>query len=159
MSSLLELDDLHVWFDLGEGRELIVEGNALEGLVTDTATARAWTSSSGTGIILGDGVGAGYTIVRRNTLLTPGQVGIQHIDGVELETYENVVLAERRPLNNNPLTSYSGNPVLYAHHNRIHWINNDGGTPGPWFGYGTVTSEANVVDTTLRFDDYRVRFP
>ena len=136
----------------GAGAELVIESNHLAGLVTDTSTARAWTSGSGTGIIISDGAGSaknGYIIVRNNTLLTPGQVGIQHIDGPGLQTYGNVIYGERRAQNNNPMTSWEGNPIGVVHDNRYYWINNDGSLPSPWFGYGSITSTNNVRDASI----------
>jgi hypothetical protein len=143
----------------GVGQELVVEGNKLQGLVTDTATARAWKSTSGTGIIIGDGTGDPrntHTIVRRNSFLTPGQVGIQHIDGTYIQTYENVIIGERRPLNNNPLTSYSGNPRGIVRDNRYNWINENGTRPSPYLAYGTLVQSGNVSDPSLDPAAYRV---
>ena len=138
----------------GPGRELVIEDNALQGLVTDTPTVKAWTSASGTGIIVGDGPGSaknGYTIVRRNTLLTPGQVGIQHIDGPGIQTYDNVIFGERRRYNNNPITSWEGNPKGVIRDNRYWWTNEDGSHPGPWMHQnpsGMVLS-GNVADSSI----------
>jgi hypothetical protein len=136
----------------GAGAEFVVEDNRLQGLVTDTATARAWNSTSGTGIIIGDGVGDArnnHTIVRRNTFLTPGQVGIQHIDGQNIQTYENVIYGERRPLNNNPLTSYAGNPRGVVRDNRFNWTNENGYQPSPYLAYGSLVQSGNRFDASL----------
>jgi hypothetical protein len=136
----------------GVGAELIIEDNALQGLVADTADARAWTSSSGTGIIVGDSPGDsrnGNTIVRNNTLLTPGQVGLQHIDGPNIYTYGNTVLGEKRALNNNPMTSYAGNPSGEVYDNTYYWTNNDDSHPSPSFGAGTMSVHDNTSDPTL----------
>jgi hypothetical protein len=134
-------------------QELVVEGNHLQGLVTDTATARAWTRGSGTGIIVSDGAGSsrnGYVIVRNNTLLTPGQVGIQHIDGPGIQTYSNVIYGQKRPGNNNPMTSWEGNPRGVVRDNRYFWTNDDGSQPTPWFsGYGSMVLTNNVKDSTI----------
>ena len=135
----------------GVGAELVIENNRLQGLVADTSTARAWTSASGTGIIIGDGAGDsrnGNTIVRNNTLLTPGQVGIQHIDGPGIQTYGNVIYAEKRSLNNNSLTSWGGNPRGVVRDNVYCWTNNDGTRPAPWLSsYGSLSISNNRLDT------------
>jgi hypothetical protein len=149
-------DMLSTWHSggRGAGQELVIEDNALQGLVADTATARAWDSTSGTGIIVSDGAGDarnGWIIVRRNQLLTPGQVGIQVIDGPGLQVYENVVIGERRRQNNNPITSWEGTPKGVVRDNRYRWVNENGSEPAPWFhsGGGGLTVSGNVRDASL----------
>jgi uncharacterized protein YkwD len=148
-------DMVSLWHSGGRGlgQELVIEHDAFQGLVSDTSTARAWTSGSGTGTIIGDGAGSsrnGYTIVRFNTYLTPGQVGIQHIDGPGIQTYSNTIFGERRTGSNNPMTSWEGNPRGTVHDNRYRWFRADGSEPAPWFsGYGSLTTSNNVRDTTL----------
>lgn len=155
-------DMLSTWHSggRGAGAELVIENNHLQGLVTDTATARAWTRGSGTGIIVSDGGGStknGWIIVRNNTLLTPGQVGIQHIDGPGLQTYGNVIYGEVHPGNNNPMTSWEGNPRGVVHDNRYWWTNQDGSHPSPWFsGYGSLVATNNVSDSTIDPNALRV---
>lgn len=147
----------------GVGAELIVERNKFQGLVADTSTARAWTSTSGTGIIIGDGRGSrknGYVIVRYNTFLTPGQVGIQHIDGPGLQTYGNRIYGERRPKNNNPISSWEGTPRGIVRDNRYEWMNSDGRRPGPWFHPDSrLTVRDNVFDTSLTRASMRIVLP
>jgi hypothetical protein len=137
----------------GAGLELVIENNRLQGLVSDTSTARAWDSDSGTGIIVSDGSGDsrnGYIIVRNNTLLTPGQVGIQHIDGRGIQTYGNVIYGERRRQNNNPITSWEGNPSGIVRDNRYYWTNENGGLPTPWFHSGSaLTVTNNLRDASI----------
>jgi hypothetical protein len=145
----------------GSGDELIVEDNRLEGLVSDSSTARAWTSASGTGIIISDGAGSsknGYVIVRRNRLLTPGQVGIQHIDGPGIQTYGNIIYATKRGGNNNPLTSWEGSPRGTVRDNRYCWTNADGSQPSPWLhpGGSGLTLTNNVRDCSLEAASLRV---
>lgn len=137
----------------GVGQELVIEDNQLEGLIAATSTARHWTSSSGTGIIVSDGGGYaknGYIIVRRNKLLNPGQVGLQLIDGPGLQVYENIIFGERYSLNNNPITSWEGNPRGVVKDNRYRFIKGDGSEPSPWFHSGSQLQVTNNVrDTTL----------
>lgn len=148
-------DMLSTWHSggRGAGQELVIENNRLQGLITDTPTARAWQSSSGTGIIISDGGGSpknGWIIVRNNTLLTPGQVGIQHIDGPGIQTYGNIIYGERRRLNNNPMTSWEGNPRGVVRDNRYFWTNEDGSQPEPWFeGGGSLVDTNNVRDPSI----------
>jgi hypothetical protein len=135
------------------GHPLVVEDNRLQGLVTTDAGARAWSGGSGTGIIIGDGSGSpknGYTTVRDNSILTPGQVGIQMIDGPGIVVSGNTIYGEQRVDNNNPLTSFSGNPTADVHDNRYWWTNDNGSHPTPFFGAGTITqSSPNVQDATI----------
>lgn len=139
----------------GLGAELLIEDNHLQGLVSDANGVKAWTSSSGTGIIISDGAGSsrnGWVIVRRNTLLTPGQVGIQHIDGPGIQTYDNVIYGERHPKSNNPMTSWEGTPVASVHDNRYYWLSPSGSLVSPWFGGGVnpqVTATNNVQDASI----------
>ena len=138
----------------GAGQELVIENNRLQGLVTDTATARAWTSTSGTGIIVSDGAGSsknGNIIVRRNTLLTPGQVGLQLIDGPNIQVYENTVYGEQRPGDNNPITSWEGNPRGTINDNRWWWTNLNGTHPDPWFHMSPsgMVGNIGVKDSTM----------
>ena len=137
----------------GAGQELIWENNRIQGLVADTATARAWVSGSGTGIIVGDGSGHarnGYVIVRNNTFLTPGQLGIQHIDGPGLQTYGNVIYGEQRPGNNQPFGSWEGHPVGVVRDNRYWWTREDGTHPDGWFHPGSgMTAINNIADQNI----------
>lgn len=154
-------DMLSTWHSGGRGvgQELVFEDNQIQGLVTDTATARAWDSTNGTGIILSDGAGSpknGYVIVRRNTFLTPGQVGIQHIDGSGLQSYENIIYGQQRVQNNNPMTTWEGTPFGTSHDNTYYWTNMDGSHPDPWnhpTGFGLVFSN-NTADPGLDPNDY-----
>jgi hypothetical protein len=137
----------------GLGMELVIENNQLEGLIADTPDARAWTSTSGTGIIISDGGGHpnnGWIIVRHNTLLNPGQVGIQHIDGPGLQTHDNVIYAEPYGPNNNSITSWEGVPQGEVWNNRYRFIKSDGSEPAPWFhGQSQLNVHDNVYDTSL----------
>lgn len=148
-------DMLSTWHSggRGSGQELVIEGNRFQGLVADTATTRAWTSSSGTGVILSDGGGNaknGWIVVRANTFLTPGQVGIQIIDGPGLQVYGNTIYGERRPKNNNPMTTWEGQPKVSIHDNRWCWTNDTGSQATPWFyGGGTVTGNVGAKDCAI----------
>jgi hypothetical protein len=96
-------------------------------------------------------------IVRRNSLLTPGQVGIQHIDGPGIQTYGNVIYAVKRVNNNNPMTSWEGNPRGTVRDNRYCWTNNDGSQPSPWFSaYGSLTVTNNTRDCSIDPSGLRV---
>lgn len=152
----------------GDGRELIIENNNLQGVLADTALVRRWQTRSGTGTIMSDGQGHPYNgniIVRNNTYLNCGQSVIQHIDGPNLETHDNYILAEEYVLNNTPYGSWEGNPTAYIHDNTYFmWRPNNwpSDTPdyyvlvGPYFAVGSITEENNTQDTTLDPNDYVV---
>jgi hypothetical protein len=137
----------------GEGEELIIEHNRFQGLLSDTPTARAWTSASGTGVIVSDGPGSpknGWIIVRNNTFLNPGQVAIQHIDGEGIQTLGNVIFSEQHENANNPMTSWAGNPRGMVRDNRYCWTKPDGTMAAPWFGgYGQLVTANNVEDCSI----------
>lgn len=149
-------DMLSTWHSGGRGlgQELIIENNKFVGLVTDNTVARAWTSCCGTGVIVSDTEIAndpksGYMIVRNNTFLTPGQVGINLIDGPAIQVYGNTIYGQQRASNNNPMTSWAGNPVGVVHDNKYCWTNADGSQPTPWWGYGHVTETNDVKDCSI----------
>jgi parallel beta-helix repeat protein len=117
---------------------LIVENNHLEGT--------NWSSGSGTGIILGDGAKGNYITVRHNTFLTPGQVGIQIINGTGHKVYDNTVYSAPRPGQRSPnvgMSSYAGNPSAEVWGNRIRWYRNDGSENPYWWGAGTINAHDN----------------
>ena len=66
---------------------LLIEYNAFEGTT--------WTSSSGSGLMLGDSGGA-HIVARFNTFLTPGQVGIGVPGGTDIHVTDNVFYGAAR---------------------------------------------------------------
>jgi len=70
-----------------QANPIVIEYNAFEG--------SAWTSTSGSGIMLGDG-GGSWQIARYNTLLTPGQVGIGVASGTNISVIGNTLYGEGR---------------------------------------------------------------
>lgn len=135
----------------GVGNELIIEDNHLEGYLTNQPNARAWISNSGTGIILSDGRGSsknGHIIVRNNTLINPGQVGIQHIDGPNLKTYGNVVYGEANPRSNQPFASWEGQPQAEVYDNVHRWYKPNGTPTSGWF-HVAVDFHDNTFDPNL----------
>jgi hypothetical protein len=131
---------------------LVVEHNAFEG--TD------WTRSSGTGIIVGDGGGGNYVTVRYNRLLTPGQVGIQLINGTGIRVYGNTIYAApRSPLTspNVGMSSWEGSPNADVYENRVRWYRNDGSQNARWWGYGTIRESANDWSASIDPETLRVK--
>jgi hypothetical protein len=150
-------DMISTWHSGGHGlgKELLIQDNHIQNLVSDIPGVRAYTSGSGTGIIISDGKGSsknGWVIVRRNTLLTPGQVGIQHIDGPGLQVYENIIYGQKHPQSNNPMTTWEGTPRGVNHHNRYYWFGKDGGLVQPWFAGGInpqIVASNNLQDASI----------
>ena len=84
-------------------------------------------------------------------------MGIQHIDGQGLQVYGNTIFGERRPFNNNPMTSWEGNPRGVVRDNRYCWTNDTGTQPTPWFdAYGSLTLTNNVKDCSINPTAMRV---
>jgi hypothetical protein len=155
-----DMISLHHSGGKGPGAELVIARNRIQGMVNSTTTTRRWTSSSGSGIMIGDGAGSsknGWTIVRYNKLLTPGQVGIQHHDGPGIQTYGNVIYGQRRDGNNNPITSWGGYPIGTVRDNRYYWVNQDGYKPSPYFHVGDLDVYGNRRDSSIDPDKLKVR--
>jgi hypothetical protein len=139
-------DMISIWHSGGwsSSNPLLIEDNKLQGLVSDTTDAKAWTSSSGTGIIISDGAGHAYNgnvTVRRNTLLTPGQVGIQHIDGPNIKTYSNIVYGQQRSNSNVGMSSWEGTPYAEIYSNQVRWYAAGGNENPYWWVNPAVINE------------------
>lgn len=115
---------------------LIIERNAFEGT--------NWTSTSGSGMMLGDD-GGSHIVVRNNTLLNPGQVGIGIASGTDIHITDNVIYGEKRTSSNIGFyiwnqysTSCSGNEVA---RNKVKWFDASGSLNPAWNAgnCGTVT--------------------
>lgn len=109
------------------GAPSIIENFAIENDV--------WSSSSGTGVILGD-VSGDYIEVRNGTLLSAGQVPIQVISGVGHHVHNLDIYQAPRPGLTNPnagITTYGGNPTVEIDHLRVNFHRNDGSASPYWF--------------------------
>lgn len=131
---------------------LVIENCHLESPLPPDSLA--WISDSGTGIILADASGHDI-IVRNNTLLNVGQVGIQLAKAIRCHILGNVVYGAQRALSNTGITQYgtvaggTGNEVS---NNRVFWLKEDGSGSSWWNGggAGTITMVGNVwQDTTI----------
>jgi hypothetical protein len=118
----------------------IIEFNHFEGT--------NWTSSSGSGIALGDGTSA-YSIARNNTLLNVGQVGLFIAGGSNHKILDNTIYGERREGSNVGLyvwnqssTPCSGQEVSG---NRVFWTNASGSANPAWNAgnCGTIAGWSN----------------
>jgi hypothetical protein len=105
-----------------------------------------WSSTSGTGIIIGDGGSGNNVEVAYNTLVTPGQVGIQIIDGTGHKVHDNIVYSATRPGQVSPnvgMSSYGGSPVASVYNNDVLWYKNDGSQNPYWWGAGSISVSGN----------------
>ena len=111
-----------------------------------------WSSTSGTGIILGDGGSGSNVEVAYNVLDTPGQVGIQIIDGTGQKVHDNTVYSAPRPGQVSPnvgMSSYAGSPVASVYNNRVLWYKNDGSQNPYWWGAGSISTSGNDWHASL----------
>lgn len=116
-------------------------------------------SSSGSGIMLGDG-GGQHQLCVDNTLINPGQVGIGVAGGGNIQVVGNTIVGQQSNVANvglytwNQYKDAASGPVTVAH-NRVQWINADGRSNHYWNGNGftQVTKQNNTFgDATLTAD-------
>jgi hypothetical protein len=121
---------------------LIVENNAFESPLPPDPNA--WSSSSGSGTMIGDG-GGSHIIVRNNTYRNVGQVGIGIAGGSDIHVLDNVIYGAQRPLSNVGVYVWnqSGGACsgIEVNGNRVRWTNAAGASNGYWNAgnCGTVT--------------------
>ena len=120
--------------------------------------ATGYTRDSGTGIIAGDANGDRH-MIRGNTLLNPGQVGLATAGGFGHRFYDNIVYKEPGQFAGSGNTAayfwgYQGNPIGDGRYegNRVKW--HDGG--GFWNPGGAVDTGNNWDDDSLNPDDLRI---
>ena len=103
-----------------------------------------WTSSSGSGIALGDDT-SGYSIARYNTLLNPGQVGIFIAGGTNHKIIGNTIYGEKRTSSNVGLYVWNQYSSTCSGHevrdNIVSWKNAAGSSNPAWDGgnCGTIS--------------------
>ena len=117
--------------------------------------ATGYSSDSGTGIIAGDANGDNH-VVRGNSLLNPGQVGLATAGGFGHRFYDNVIWkdADQNPGSGNTAAyfwGYNGNAIGDGRYegNRAKW--NGGG--GFWNPGGAVNVGNDWDDDSLNRDD------
>lgn len=109
---------------------IVIENNAFEGT--------NWTSGSGSGSMLGD-YGSSHIVVRNNTYLNPGQVGIGVAGGTDIHLIGNVVYGARRAKSNVGIYVWNqsdGNcSGIEVRGNKVNWVN-EGGSSNPYWNAG-----------------------
>lgn len=120
-----------------------------------------WTSSSGSGIAMGDS-GGSYTIARYNTLVNPGQVGIFIGGGTNNKIVGNTIYGEKRTNSNVGLYVWNQATTTCSGHevrdNQVNWKNAagssnpawDGGNCGAISGWTTNSFNAPLDPNTLQ---------
>ena len=133
---------------------LVIRDNTFQG--TD------WTSSSGSGILLGDD-GGGHITVTGNTLINPGQVGIGVAGGTDIHITGNTVYGQARPSSNVGIYTWGqGTPCssIEVAHNTINFHKPDGTDSGWWNGQncGPIAGwNTNVWSDALQRSSLAVR--
>jgi hypothetical protein len=130
---------------------IVIEGNRIFG---------GGPSTSGGGIILGDG-GGSYQIARDNVVVDPGQYGISIASGDHMTIEKNRVFGKSQPFTN--VGIYAWNQYMTTctdvtvKDNQVNWRNKDG-NPNPWWDGGNckplvesgntwnATFDATVID-------------
>jgi hypothetical protein len=106
---------------------LIVEYNAFQGT--------NWTSGSGSGTMAGD-AGGSHIVVRYNTYLNPGQVGIGVPGGSDIHVLNNTTYGAQRGKSNVGIYVWNqGSGTcsgIEAGGNRVFWINASGKANPAW---------------------------
>lgn len=124
---------------LSEADPLIIETNRFQGT--------NWTSASGSGIMLGDG-GGSHVVVRGNTLVNPGQVGIGVAGGSDIHVTGNTIYGQVRPYSNVGIYTWAqgapcsdievgGNTIDFTNYASTPSAVWDGGNCGPIAGWNT----------------------
>jgi hypothetical protein len=129
---------------------ILIEGNRIRG---------GGPSTSGGGILLGDGGMASFQISRANVLVNPGQYGIAVASGTNMTMEGNLVYSAQEPWSNvgayvwNQYDSACG-PVLVTM-NQVDWTDKNGMKNGWWDASQTPSMASYPVcsSTTIASDN------
>lgn len=154
-------DMISVWRSGGvdSAHPLIIENNHLESPLPPSALA--WSSGSGTCINVADddpatGSGGHDIVVRNNTLLNCGSVGLQMNRPQNVNEYGNTVYGTARATSNVGLSQWSSHSCAactnnFYTNNQVFW-QKSGGTASPWWLSGTasitIDSKSKTQDPT-----------
>lgn len=131
---------------------LIIEHNSFEGT--------NWTSTSGSGVMLGD-AGGSHIVVRNNTMLNPGAAGMGIASGEDIHITDNTIYGAQRRLSNVGIYVWNQYPGPCIGHeiarNKVKWYNAEGvmnpgwdaGNCGPIAGVNTNDWYADIDPATL----------
>ena len=121
---------------------ILVENNHIEG---------GGPSRSGSCIMTGD-VGGSYQVIRGNTCINPGQVGIGVSGGTNITVDDNTVVSDSFSWTNVGIYvwRYTGSQPCHSHtvtNNQVAWFNSSGNRNSFWNGgnCGSITIVSNDV--------------
>lgn len=127
---------------------ILIENNHLMG---DPESGSQGMSSSGSGIMAGDG-GGGFQVVRNNRLDSPGQVGIGVAGGGDILLIGNTVRGTRSDVSNVGIAVWNQyrqpGGVVTVMSNIVGWRNQEGKSNDLWFGkakYGPACEFSQVA--------------
>jgi parallel beta-helix repeat protein len=120
-------DSISIYESSGtESSPLVVEGNLI---------SQGGSSRSGSGILVGDN-GGSHVVVRGNTLINPGQVGIGVAGGQNISVVDNLVVSEAFPWSNVGIYVWdqydTGCEGIEVRGNVVEWYNSTGGVNPFW---------------------------
>ena len=134
-----------------------VENNLISG---DPTNGNQNQSSSGSGIMVGDGGGA-FQLIRQNQLDSPGQVGIGVAGGDQIVIVENVVRGEVTKYSNVGISVWSQYPAVSGNvmvmSNIIGWKNKDSRLNNHWQGKAKFGQEWEF--SNVEWKDNQEAFP
>ena len=134
-----------------------VENNLILG---DPSKGNQNQSSSGSGIMVGDGGGA-FQLIRQNRLDSPGQVGIGVAGGDQIVIVENVVRGEVTKYSNVGISVWSQYPAVSGNvmvmSNIIGWKNKDSRLNNHWQGKAKFGQEWEF--SNVEWKDNQESFP
>ena len=133
---------------------LVIENNHLESPLPPSSLA--WSSGSGTGINLAD-AGGHDIILRNNTLLNAGAVGIQMNEPTRVRAMNNIVYGAARTTSNVGLSQWSsgscstctGNSIT---NNRVWWVKSNGSASSIWLSNNYPVSMSGNVQQDPTID-------
>ena len=142
------------------GSPLIIENNAFESPLPPDPIA--WVSPSGSGIMAGDD-GGHDIVVRNNTLLNAGQVGVGVASGTNIHITGNTIYGVKRRDSHFGIAVknfYSVCNGIEVANNKVNWINESGSSKGFLNGgdCGTISGEstnnwnAQIDPSSLKVD-------
>ena len=146
-------DDISIYKSSGtESSPILIENNYLTG---DPVAGSEGKSTTGSGIMLGDG-GGEHILCRRNVIISAGQVGLGVAGGRFIRVEDNIIVGLKSKVSNTGLYVWNQSKQPSDHvivvRNRVSWVNKDGENESWWDGGGVKDMEQSrnhFADATL----------